>query len=185
MNADTVLWSADINDPNAEAVFRQVQATMPSAVLMALCIDRVINPVSADRVGGLCWPLQDQGWLFSREGELKWRRLQGGLLRFVYLGTATVGQPDSATDGSPFLEGLAQTETQMVAWGTRDGDCWREEQVPHRFDYPGAPSGPSGVPLRLSYRAFKVRQYHDRTSGALAFWRHLAMGPAEQGNREN
>lgn len=77
----------------------------------------------------------EQGRIFSTEGELKWRRVDG-LMRVVYLGEGPF--PDGLEDHSPELENLERHNGELILWGERNDlkNEWIEQQVPHRFNYP-------------------------------------------------
>ena len=77
----------------------------------------------------------DYGRIFSPDGELKWRRVNGQI-RVVYLGTKV--PPPGLVDYSSKLEKLTTSKSELILWGTRQEtkDEWIEHQVPHRFKYP-------------------------------------------------
>jgi hypothetical protein len=77
----------------------------------------------------------EQGRIFSPAGELRWREI-GQTFRVVYLGEAP--GPESLTDCSAELNGLAPGTRELLLWGERTNteDEWLEQRVPHRFAFP-------------------------------------------------
>ena len=88
---DSVLWSLDWRTPEEAALFfkNYTEHKFDKAVLMSLQCDKNTNPIFFSNVNieNMMWEKQEHGWLFCEEGELRWRRLNHGCIRFVYLGT--------------------------------------------------------------------------------------------------
>ena len=80
-------------------------------------------------------PQTIQGRIFSPQGELKWRKLDG-LMRAVYLGEGPL--PDKFEDNHGEIDELKSQLQEYYLWGRyREATAeWIEQQVPHRFKYP-------------------------------------------------
>lgn len=76
-----------------------------------------------------------QGRIFSPQGELKWRKLDG-LMRTVYLGEGPL--PDKFEDNHGEIDALKKELREYYLWGRYRAATaeWIEQQVPHRFKYP-------------------------------------------------
>ena len=83
---------------------------------------------------GEIWQSTDQGRIFSLEGELKWRRIDGRF-RVVFLGE--IAPPDGLKDFDSKMEGLTPETVKLILWGVRKDktDEWIEQTVSHRFKY--------------------------------------------------
>jgi len=109
----------------------------------------------------------DQGRIFSPQGELKWRRVNG-MVRAVYLGESP---PAGLEDRSPLLEGLSPTLEERFLWGVRhDLDKeWIELEACHRFRYPVTTEEHSRGRLAL------VTELWEDSAGVPRFGRYRAL----------
>ena len=169
-----LLWSIDITDMNqAQEIFDQLARNMPEATLMCLSQNSHINPVKvADYKKNLDWPHQEHGWLFCQKGELKWRRLTGGILRFVYLGSDD-NKIEQANYSKQNIEELEKKASQLIAWGIfeQSKKSCLEESLGQVFHYP-FPTVPEKGTKKTSRLAFQIYSYIDPEDQSVKFWRH-------------
>ncbi|WP_028324732.1 type III-D CRISPR-associated protein Csx19 [Desulfatirhabdium butyrativorans] len=100
----------------------------------------VFTPVEANmepyRSDPALFGRSEEGRVFSREGELRWRRIDD-FVRMVYLGER-MPEDGRWTDASAQLEGLRPVLSNVLLWGIRsDLEAeWLEHQMPKRLVYP-------------------------------------------------
>lgn len=93
----------------------------------------------------------DQGRIFSEQGELKWRRVNGGM-RVVYLGEDNPPDLPGLEDESVELDPLEKDDDfeTLMLWRIRTdtGEDWEEGQT-QQYGYPVTAAAHSGKQLGL------------------------------------
>lgn len=159
-----VLWHLDAeNYQEAQKIFQDIAYRMPQdAIFMSLMTSGSIAPrklCPEDRL--MDWQHQEQGWLFHTQGELKWRRLQGNLFRFVYLGEDSQ-IPIKAKDASEMLQNLEEKPRQIIADRLR----------------------PPILENKNKTMAFQIYEYRNKKTQAREFWRHASIDGANTKERD-
>ena len=179
---DEVLWSLDVETKKqAEEVFNVVSENMPeNSVIMCLLSNSKINPTMLSKLERerLRWDEQEHGWLFCEAGELKWRRLSSGNLRFVYLGNDQ-NKPQNAISGEKELEGLIDKQEQLIAWGLFKEGTYNEDNIAENFSYPIKEKPGENIPKNLRRLAFQILKCVDKESYEVRFWRHIKINLAD------
>ena len=167
---EDILWSIDKSPEHAHQIYQDVLKCMQNPIVMCILTNSHINPILAENVKlEETWKQQDHGWLFSKEAELKWRRLDNEL-RFVYLGKSSCIIPENNT--SKDISDLKKENAQeFIAWGTKGKKPdFYEERLGQSFAYPideKMNDGESGTTP-----AFEFIKYINPNNGELKFWRH-------------
>lgn len=93
-------------------------------------------------------PNVSSGRVFSRAGELRWRRLPGlgeRCIRVVFLGSAHIGWKLPHLHPREELKGLYPQRAIYRLWGQQTVNTpgeWIDLRIPHRFRYPVQASAP-------------------------------------------
>jgi len=128
----TVLCTADLDLPSFIGIIKD-NPLLPSPFSM------IFSPAEAKldlfHFDETLFSESMQGRLFSPEGELRWRRIDG-YMRTVYLGVGPAFE--LFEDCSDELTGLKRQIEEHFLWGKYydPTEEWIEQQVPHRFKYP-------------------------------------------------
>jgi hypothetical protein len=158
-----VLWHFDArNIQEAQEIFQQIAKRMPQeSIFMCLKNTSAMAPknFTVDDMQ-INWQEQEQGWLFHKEGELKWRKLQSSLFRFVYLGQDTQ-VPPKVHNASERLEKLQEKQRQIIADRLR----------------------PPILDNKNKILSFQIFQYINSQTGAMEFWRHAFIQKAHTKER--
>ena len=188
------LWSVDLNidDKNIQVEFDKINKTMSDdAIIMYLFDYGKQNPVLVkDWDKNIQWEKQQYGWLFCGEEELKWRRLSGNILRFVYLGSNN--NLPQTPKAHRELTNLKEETAQMIAWGLfhKDSDdkgSFYEEGIARgNLKYPPEFYTKNSLASSPDQRlAFKIKKYINTDTGKLEFWRHFKMDWADKKKDRN
>ncbi len=132
---DTVLHSGDMNIKTLGEITHQWD--IPADALAMVFDPAEWRFCRADELEDGFIERSERGRFFSPQGELRWRSVNSGLMRTVYLGE---NPPQGLEDCSSKLNGLRRAENtrRFLLWGVRTPgeNEWIEQQAPHRFRYP-------------------------------------------------